>query len=117
LRKRDGSRVNSATETVPYLREHLQKPRIAYWEAPVRRGALCGFCIDMAALTIQTGKLAARVLQGEQIQSVKAEYPQKVSIVLNRKAATDMDIVFSLDVLNLANVIYDDYEGKQVIRK
>jgi hypothetical protein len=28
-----------------------------------------------------------------------------------------LGIVFSMDVLNLANVIYDDYEGKQAIRK
>jgi ABC-type uncharacterized transport system substrate-binding protein len=66
---------------------------------------------------MQCGKLVARVLQGEPVQSIKAEYPIKVSIALNRKAATDMGIVFSLDVLNLADVIYDDYEGKQVIRK
>ncbi len=53
----------------------------------------------------------------EDIRTIKAEYPNKVSISLNRKTATKLGMVFSLDVLNLANVIYDDYEGKQVIRK
>ncbi len=56
-------------------------------------------------------------LRRERVNTIKAEYPQKVSISLNRKTATNLGIVFSLDVLNLANVIYDDYEGKQVIRK
>ncbi len=56
-----------------------------------------------------------RYCKGNRIQSIKAEYPHKVSIALNRKTATNLGIVFSLDVLSLANVIYDDYEGKQVI--
>ena len=117
LRKRDGSGVNTQTEILAWQQENLKKPRVTYWEMGVRGGALCGFGIDLDAAAVQVGKLAARVLQGEAIQSIKAEYPQKVSISLNRKTATNLGIVFSLDVLNLANVIYDDYEGKQVIRK
>jgi ABC-type uncharacterized transport system substrate-binding protein len=66
---------------------------------------------------MQFGRMAARVLRGEDIRSIKAEYPRKVSIALNRKTATNLGIVFSMDVLKLADVIYDDYEGKQVIRK
>jgi len=61
--------------------------------------------------------MVARLLQDEDIRTIKAEYPGKVSISLNRKTATNLGLVFSLNVLNLANVIYDDYEGKQVIRK
>ncbi len=71
----------------------------------------------MNETSIQFGRMAARVLQGEPINTIKAEYPHKVSIALNRKTATNLGIVFSLEVLSLANVIYDDYEGKQVIRK
>lgn len=117
LRKRDGSSVDVQTEIFSWDREHLKKPMVAYWEMTVRQGALCGFGVDLEALGEQAGKMAARVLQGEPVQSIKAEYPEKVSIALNRKTATNLGIVFSLDALNLANVIYDDYEGKQVIRK
>lgn len=116
-KKRDGSRVNMATELYPWQREYLKKPTITYWEYPVQMGTLCAFGVDINEANIQTGRMAARVLQGEPIQSIKAEYPQKVSIALNRKTATNLGIVFSMDVLNLANVIYDDYEDKQVIRK
>jgi ABC-type uncharacterized transport system substrate-binding protein len=66
---------------------------------------------------LQVGEMAARVLQGEAIQTIKAEYPRKVSIALNRKTADFVGITFSMDVLKLANVIYNDYEGKDVIRK
>jgi hypothetical protein len=117
VRKQDGSRVDVLTEMFSFIREHAKKPTVTYWDFSVRAGELCGFGIDLDALAAQTGKLATHVLQGEQVQSIKAEYPQKVSISLNRKTATNLGIVFSLDVLNLANVIFDDYEGKQVIRK
>ncbi len=117
VRRQDGSRVDVLTEVFPWEREHLKKPMVTYWEFSVRGGALCGFGIDLDVTAVQSGKLAARVLQGEPIQSIRAEYPNKVQITLNRKTATNLGIVFSLDVLGLANVIYDDYEGKQVIRK
>ena len=116
-RKRDGSSVDVQTEILSWDREHLKKPRVAYLEMTVRGGALCGFGINLEALGEQAGKMAARVLQGEPVQSIKAEYPGTISVALNRKTATNLGIVFSLDVLSLANVIYDDYEGKQVIRK
>ncbi len=83
----------------------------------MQAGTLCGFAIDTRAVGIQCGQMVARLLQGEDIRTIKAEYPNKVSISLNRKTATKLGMVFSLDVLNLANVIYDDYEGKQVIQK
>lgn len=116
-RKQDGSPVNVFSEVFLWEQEHLKKPMVTYWEIAVSRGALCGFGIDTAARGKQIGKLAARVLQGEPINTIKAEYPQNVSIALNRKTATNLGITFSIDVLKLANVIYDDYEGKQVIRK
>jgi ABC-type uncharacterized transport system substrate-binding protein len=116
-KKRDGSRVNMVTELYLWQQENLKKPTVTYWDIAVQMGTLCAFGVDINESNAQTGRMAARVLQGEPIQSIKAEYPQKVSISLNRKTATKLGIVFSMDVLNLANVIYDDYEGKQVIRK
>lgn len=116
-KKLDGSPVDLQTDIYKWYREHAMKPMVTYWEWPVMEGALCGFGINSEERSKQVGRLAARVLQGEPIQSIKAEYPQKINIVLNRKTATNLGIVFSLDVLKLADVIYDDYEGKQVIRK
>ena len=116
-RKRDGSALNVIAELYPWQREHLKKPTVSYWEFPVQAGTLCAFGIDTAEVGLQCGRMVARVLQGEEVKTIKAEYPGKVSIALNRKTATNLGLVFSLDVLNLAKVIYDDYEGKQVIRK
>ena len=115
--KRDGSGVDDGKDTYPWLQTHLKKPSISHLMTYVQGGILCGFGIDLNEVGVQSVEMAARVLQGEPINTIKAEYPRKVNIALNRKTATELGIVFSLDVLNLANVIYDDYEGKQVIRK
>ncbi len=114
-RKRDGSGVDALTEVYPWQREHLKKPTITYWDFPVQAGTLCAFGIDMVAVGAQCGKMAARVLHGEDIRTIKAEYPNKISIALNRKTATNLGLVFSLDVLNLANTIYDDYYIKSLV--
>lgn len=116
-RKQDGSRVNGLIDIYPWEREHLKKPTITQWEFPVQAGVLCAFGIDTAEIGVQCGKMVARVVHGEDVKTIKAEYPNKVNIALNRKTATNLGITFSTDVLKLANTIYDDYEGKQVIRK
>jgi len=67
IRKRDGSPVNTMTEVFPWEREHLKKPRVMYWEISVQTGTLCAFGIDLDEVGVQCGKLAARVLQGEDI--------------------------------------------------
>ena len=97
--------------------EHSKKPGSSYWDQRVQADVLCGFIVNLSASYAQCERMAARVLQGEGIRTIQAEYPRKINIALNRKTATNLGIIFSMDVLKLANIIYDDYEGKQVIRK
>jgi len=115
--RRDGSIPDRNVEVAHWQRERLKKPYVTYWEITVQSGVLCGFVVDIDNVAFQLAEMAARVLKGEPIQAIKAEYPRKTLIALNRKTADFMGITFSLDVLNLANVIYNDYEGKEVIRK
>ena len=115
--RRDGSIVDMETEVAPWQREHLKKPMVTYWEIAVQWAMLCGFGIDLSDVGLQAGEMAARVLKGEDIKTIKAEFPRKTFVALNRKTADFMGITFSLDVLNLANVIYHDWEGKNVSRK
>jgi ABC-type uncharacterized transport system substrate-binding protein len=115
--KRDGSVPNRAVELAQWQRERLKKPYVTYWEITVMTGVLCGYAVDSNDAALQIGEMAARVLQGEAIQNIKAEYPRKTVIALNRKVADFMGITFSMDALRAANVIFDDYEGKDVIRK
>ena len=115
--KRDGSEADQFQEDAVWVREHLKKPTVTYWEVAVQHGALCGFGMDINANVVQTARLAVRILQGEPVAQVKAEYPQTAFVTLNRKTADVMGIIFPPDVLSLANVIYHDWDGKEVTRK
>jgi ABC-type uncharacterized transport system substrate-binding protein len=115
--RRDGSIPDRNVEVAQWQRERLKKPYITFWVPTVQSGVLCAFAVDTDDVALQLAEMAVRVLKGEPIQAIKAEYPRKTLIALNRKTADFMDITFSLDVLKLANVIFNDYEGKDVIRK
>ena len=106
-----------ATETAVWHREHLKKPIVTYWEVAVQWGLLCAFGVNLDDTGLQCGEMAARALKGEDITTIKAEYPRNTLVALNRQTADAMGIIFSPDVLNLANVIYHDWEGKNVTRK
>lgn len=80
-------------------------------------GLLCAFGVNLDDTGLQCGEMAARALKGEDITTIKAEYPRNTLVALNRQTADAMGIIFSPDVLNLANVIYHDWEGKNVTRK
>lgn len=115
--KRDGSLPDMERESAPWQRTHLKKPMVTYWEIAVQWRVLCGFGVDIDELGTQLGEMAARVLNGEDITTIKAEYPRKTAVALNRKTAESIGIIFSPDVLNLANVIFHDWDGKEVTRK
>ncbi len=115
--KRDGSVTNIERDCAVWLREHVKKPMVTYWEVAVQWGLLCGLAADLHEVGTQCGEMAVRVLNGEDITTIKAEYPRKTVVALNRKTADVMGIIFSPDVLNLANVIYHDWENKEVTRK
>lgn len=115
--KRDGTIPDRTVEVAQWQRERLKKPYVTFWVPTVQSGVLCAFAVDTDDVALQLGEMAARVLNGEPIQSIKAEYPRKTLVALNRKTANFMGITFSLNVLQLANIIFDDYEGQQVIRK
>ncbi len=115
--KRDGTAPNRNVELAQWQRERLKKPYVTYWEVTVMTGVLCGFAVDTTEAGGQLGEMAARILNGEAVQTIKAEYPRKTLVALNRKTADFMGLTFSMDVLKVANVIFNDYEGKDVIRK
>ncbi|GAK58124.1 hypothetical protein U27_05097 [Candidatus Vecturithrix granuli] len=115
--KRDGTIPDRNVEVAQWQRERLKKPYVTFWVPTVQSGVLCAFAVDTDDVALQLAEMAARILKGEPIQSIKAEYPRKTLVAINRKTADFMGITLSLDALKLANVIFNDYEGKDVIRK
>ena len=115
--KRDGSVPDLYGEVIPWNRDIQKKPNITYWENVVLAGWLCCFGVELEDIGTICGEMAARILNGEDVNTITAEYPRKTTVALNRKTADVMGIIFPPDVLNLANVIYHDWEGKEVTRK
>ena len=88
------------------------KPSVTYWDVAVGLGMLCGLGVDIPNEGNQQGEMAARILKGEKINSVKAEEPKKINIAVNTKNAEQLGINFPADVLgSAAGHIYTDYEG------
>ncbi len=80
-RKRDGSPFNALTELYPWEREYLKKPTVTQWEFAVQAGTLCAFGIDTAgSRPAMRENGGTGVKQGEDVRTIKAEYPNKVSI-------------------------------------
>ncbi len=77
--RHDGSGVNAITEIYPWLQARLKKPSISHDISSVQTGVLCGFSMDLNDVGAQCGDMAARILQGEPISAIKAEYPRKKS--------------------------------------
>lgn len=84
-----------------------KKPSVTYWESAVANGVLCGLGVDIPTLGTQIGKMAVRVLNGENIKDIKAESPEKIVLAINKKTGDDCGIQFPADVLG-SSVIYTD---------
>lgn len=89
-----------------------KKPTVTYWENGVSWGMLCGLGVDLPTTGTQAGETAVKILNGEDIKTIKAVEPTKVNIVLNKKSADDLHIEIPADILGSAYRVYTDFEGK-----
>ena len=90
-----GDQKTLGIEAITILHQQYSEADIATinWEVAVQWGLLCAFGVNLDEAGRQTGEIAARVLQGEDVKAIKAEYPRKVSASLNRKTADVMGIL------------------------
>ena len=58
----------------------------------VEKGVLFTYGTNYEALGRQTGKLAGRVLRGEKVKDVDAEYPKTLNVVVNHDMAKELGI-------------------------
>ena len=61
----------------------------------VEKGVLFTYGTNYEALGRQTGKLAGRVIRGEKIKDVDAEYPKTLNVVINHDMAKELGIDMS----------------------
>jgi putative tryptophan/tyrosine transport system substrate-binding protein len=69
-----------------------------------RAGALLSFDCDYVNLGRQTGEIALRLLNGENIAGIKEEHPKDVKISINLSVAERLGINFPAQVIKEAMI-------------
>jgi putative ABC transport system substrate-binding protein len=100
--------IVSALPSVLQITNQNKIPVFASENGQVRQGAIATLGIDYKLLGIQTGKMAARVLNGADPSEMPVESSEELKLYLNTKAADNLDLEIPAAVLDRANVIYKE---------
>jgi putative ABC transport system substrate-binding protein len=99
--------IVSALPSVLNISNSKNVPVFASENGQVEQGAIATLGIDYKLLGIQTGKMAARVLNGEDTAGMSVESSDQLKLYLNTKAAEDLGLEIPEAVLERADVIYE----------
>jgi putative ABC transport system substrate-binding protein len=100
--------IVSALPSVLNITNQNKIPVFASENGQVRQGAIATLGIDYKLLGIQTGKMAARVLNGESPAEMSVESSDELKLYLNAKAAENLELEIPAAVMDRANVIYEE---------
>ena len=84
--------IVSAIYTLVDLSKETKVPVVGSDAGSVEKGVLFTYGTNYEALGRQTGKLAGRVLRGEKVKDVDAEYPKTLNVVVNHDMAKELGI-------------------------
>ncbi|MDN4524278.1 ABC transporter substrate-binding protein [Fictibacillus fluitans] len=85
--------VVSALESVISVAEDKDIPMFAGELDSVKRGAFAAYGFDYYDIGYEAGEMAAKILKGDKKPSeLKVQYPQKLKLVINKKAAEAMGV-------------------------
>ena len=87
--------IVSAINTLVDLSKETKIPVVGGDAGSVEKGVLFTYGTNYEALGRQTGKLAGRVIRGEKIKDVDAEYPKTLNVVINHDMAKELGIDMS----------------------
>ncbi len=99
--------IVSALPSVLNITNSNNVPVFASENGQVEQGAIATLGIDYKLLGIQTGKMAARVLNGEETASMSVESSDQLKLYLNKTAAEDIGLEIPQSVLDRADVVYE----------
>lgn len=100
--------VVSALESVVKVAEASKIPLIVGEEDSVRRGGIATIGIDYYQLGRQTGKMAFQILKaGVKPEELPVEYQEKMSLVLNKKAAAAMGVTIPPELVKEAREVIE----------
>ena len=84
--------IVSAINTLVDLSKETKVPVVGSDAGSVEKGVLFTYGTNYEALGRQTGKLAGRVLRGEKVKDIDAEYPKTLNVVVNHDMAKKLGI-------------------------
>jgi ABC-type uncharacterized transport system substrate-binding protein len=102
---KDGTPVSNL-DTGKWDIANRKKPSVTYFETAVKMGIPVGIAIDQSQTGFQVAKMAVKILEGTKVTDLVAEYPEKTNIVLNKKSADNLKMVFPPEVLSGAGKVY-----------
>ena len=100
--------IVSALPSVLNITNENNIPVFASENGQVRQGAIATLGIDYKLLGIQTGKMAAKILNGAATAEMPVESSDELKLYLNTKAAENLGLEIPTAVSERANVIYDE---------
>lgn len=110
ITRKDGKEWNRK-DTFLWEHTNIKKPNVAFFQNNVENGALCGIAVDPMGYVMPSLEQAYQILRGKKPSEVMPVYPNKSFVLLNQKAASQIGLIFPLEVNSAAWRIYTDYEG------
>ena len=105
---------NTVVNSLPTILAKANEKKIPVFGSEieqVKAGSLAAEGIDYFALGKESGKMAARVLNGEDIESISATKAEESKLYINKKVAEDLGININGEMLNKAEEIFDSVEN------
>ncbi|MFW6280370.1 MAG: ABC transporter substrate-binding protein [Halanaerobium sp.] len=99
--------IVSSLPSVLNITNSKDVPVFASENGQVEQGAVATLGIDYKLLGIQTGKMAARVLNGADTADMSVESSDQLKLYLNKKAAEELGLNIPEAVLERADEIYE----------
>ncbi|MGE4520043.1 MAG: ABC transporter substrate-binding protein [Desulfobacteraceae bacterium] len=103
----ENGRIVSVKEAVKWLVKNQLKPGLSWMNHWIELGHLCGACVDLTKCGIQMGKIAERILNGENPGDIPIEKPETHFIALNLERAEILNLKFPVHVLEGAEIVYE----------
>ncbi|TDO78265.1 putative ABC transport system substrate-binding protein [Halanaerobium saccharolyticum] len=100
--------IVSALPSVLNITNQNNIPVFASENGQVRQGSIATLGIDYKLLGIQTGKMAAQILNGADPAEMAVQSSDQLKLYLNKKAAENLNLEIPAAVLDRADVIYEE---------
>lgn len=100
--------VASALPALLKVANQSQKPVFSTYSVAVERGAVMGLAYDEFEIGVQSGKIAARILDGEAASTIAVEYPKKLDLSINEKTVNRLKLKVPEKILKRVNTVYQD---------